>query len=620
MFGSTGRLLTVDLSSGRTETLDLDQDDLRKYVGGSALGAKLFWDAGGASVEALSPRSPLFILTGPLTGTTFPGSSRFIICGRSPLTGIWGESASGGAFGAELKKAGYDGLRIVGRAPRPMYLLIEDDRAALREAQDLWGLDTYATVDALLARHGTKPAVRVLAIGPAGENLVKFAAVANDKAHYFGRTGLGAVLGSKNLKALAVKGSHRPALADGAAYKKVFQETMAAIKESMITASFRELGTASAMDLGMFTGDVPIKNWALGLDYDLGEALGGPSLQEKLVIDRKACFACPLGCKPVVESRRPGYELPPGPGPEYETNAAFGTMILNSDLFAVAKINDSCNRLGLDTITCGSTIAYVMEAVERGLLTRADLGGLELTWGNVAAVLEMINLIAGRQGFGDRAAEGSAALARSLGPEAAEFLVTIKGLELPMHDPRAFHGQGLAYMMSNRGACHLQHSDQAAEQGMVSWPELGLKDDYPAHTSDGKAELVLISENIGQMANAVCVCHFVHWAMGNLNLLNAFNAVTGYGFSLDELLRTGGRAWTFKRALNNFMGVTGADDRLPPRILTPLAEGGTDGTVPDEALLKSEYYALRGLDGRGLPRPERLEALGLDFLARQLYQ
>lgn len=618
MSGSFNKLLEIDLSAGTTRVRDIDPTDSRAFVGGSALAARLFLETPGPRVEPLSPDSPLFIMTGPLVGTTFPGTSRFVLCARSPLTGIWGESSSGGAFGAEFKKTGVDGALIIGRADQPSYVLIENSKVSVVDADHLWGRDTYDTVDALRKKHSGGRGVKVLAIGPAGENLVKFASVINDKAHHFGRTGMGAVMGSKNLKAIVVRGTGKPRIADEQTYRTVRKAAVTTVKESLLCQSSQEVGTAAAMDVGMLLGDVPIKNWSVGSADDMCEALGGPALAENLVTKRKACFACPIGCKPVVEVSDTKYEVPEGPGPEYETCAAFGTMIMNDNLSAVAKANDICNRLGLDTITCGATIAFIMEASERGLFSKDDLDGIDMSWGNVDGAIEMISRIAARDGFGDRAAEGSRALAQSLGEQAEEFLVEIKGLELPLHDPRAFHGIGLAYMNSNRGACHLQHSDLPVEQGAVSWPELGLEEEYDPQESEGKAEMVHITENLGQMGNAVCMCHFVHWAMGNQHMLDGFNAVTGYGFNMEQFLEVGQRSWVLKRALNNIMGVTAADDRLPKRVCIPLDDGGASDSVPDEALMKEQYYAVRGLDDKGYPTPELLKSLGLEFVESKL--
>jgi aldehyde:ferredoxin oxidoreductase len=347
--------------------------------------------------------------------------------------------------------------------------------------------------------------------------------------------------------------------------------------------------------------------------------LGGPALVEKMLTKRVFCYACPIGCKPVVKVDTPEYKVIEGPGPEYETCGTFGTMLMNDNLFAVAHVNELCNRLGLDTISCGSTIAFVMEAYEKGLLSRDVLDGLDLTWGNMKAVAELVKKIAHRDGFGNRAAEGSRAMAQNIGEAAKEFAITVKGLELPMHDPRAFHGLGLAYMNSNRGACHLQHTVQPVEQGMVAWETVGFEEDYPATESQGKAKMVAIAENLGQMVSAACVCQFVCWAMGPEHLLSGFNAVTGFEFDMNNFQEVGRRAWVLKRTLNNLMGVTDMDDKLPKRVLTALTEGMAEGSAPDEALMKKEYYKIRGLNAKGFPTPELLDSLNLEFVKEKLY-
>ena len=614
MSGNYCKLLKIDLGAGTIETIDLEEAMMRTHVGGSSLAARLFFEADGYQYQPLAAESPLYIITGPMVGTNFPGTSRFVLCARSPLTGIWGESASGGFWGAELKKAGFDGISIEGKVAVPSYIMIDDSNVSVMDAGELWGLDTYQTVGALKDKYKGQRSVRVLAIGPAGENLVKYAAVCNDKAHYCGRTGMGAVMGSKNLKAIVVRGNGKVPVAELEMYQEARKTALANIKESMIAASMHDLGTAAAMDMGMMTGDVPIKNWSLGEDYEMAAALGGPAIHETILEGRVACYTCPIGCKPVVAVDHPEYAIAKGPGPEYETCATFGTMIMNDDLNAVAYANELCNRLGLDTITCGATLAFMMDCYANGLLSLQDLDGVDMAWGNVDAAIKTVQKIAYREGFGDRAAEGSQALAASIGKDAEKYAVTVKGLELPMHDPRGFHGQGLAYMNSNRGACHLQHAVQAVEQGMVAWPEVGLEEDYAATESAGKAKMVCISENIGQMANAACICQFVHWAMGLDEFLDGFNAVTGYGFDMEELIAAGQRAWVLKRALNNIMGVTAADDRLPLKVLTPTAEGSAAGSVPDEDLMRKEYYEIRGLDEKGFPTSGLLQELGLTFL------
>jgi len=299
MSGVHNRILQIDLTSGRQDVIRIENDDWLNYVGGSALAARLFADTKGPVSDPLSPLNPLLVMTGPMVGTDFPGSSRFVMCARSPLTGIWGESTSGGAFGAQLKRAGFDGIVLTGKCDRPSYLTVESGRAELADADDIWGLDTYDTIDTLRQRHEDNKRARVLAIGPAGERMVRFAAVSNDKAHYLGRTGMGAVMGSKNLKAIVAKGSERPPVADEKAYQGARKRALAVIRESMICSSFHDLGTAAAMDMGMLTGNVPIKNWSLGEAYEMAAAIGGPALHDTILKGRAACYACPIGCKPV---------------------------------------------------------------------------------------------------------------------------------------------------------------------------------------------------------------------------------------------------------------------------------------------------------------------------------
>ncbi len=618
MSGVFNKFVEINLHSGENHEFFVNPEYLKDFIGGSSLAARLFFDMASPDLDPLSSDNPLFVMSGPMVGTSFPGSSRFVMCAKSPQTGIWGEASSGGSFGAELKKAGLDGMVFTGKAGSPVYILIEDDEIKIIEADDLWGKDTFETIDVLKEKHEGDRKVRILSIGPAGENLVKYAAVCNDKAHYLGRVGMGAVMGSKNIKAIVVRGTGKVPISDENAYKTARKNTLNTAKESMITMSFNQVGTAAAMEMGMMTGDVPIKNWSVGMNDEMSEKIGGGAIAEKILTKRKACGSCPIACKPEVEVTEPPYQVSKGPGPEYETCGSFGSMQENLNLNGVAKANDLCNRLGLDTISCGATIAFIMEAYEKDLLNSTDLDGMEFNWGNIDSAIQLIKKIAYREGFGDRAAEGSFSLAQSLPEEAMDFMVAIKGLELPMHDPRGFHGMGLAYMMSTRGACHLQHSCQAVEQGMVAWVETGLKEDYTGPNSEGKAEMVYITENIGQMANNICVCHFVHWAIGMQNLLDGFNTITGYNLPLEDFMEIGKRSWMLKRVLGNMMGATSKDDKLPARILMPLAEGGSDGTVPDEELMKSEYYGIRGLDANGYPLPEALDSLNLGFLKEKI--
>ena len=615
--GYAGRYLHVDLTSGRCRNFSIDERLLRKFIGGSALGAKLFLDGYSLSADALAPESPLMVMTGPMVASGFPGTSRFAVCAKSPLTGIWGESACGGTFGPELKKAGYDGIVITGQSAAPVLLSIVQGKALLVDAAGLWGRDVYESTD--LIKKGD-PGLKVLAIGPAGENLVKFAAIGNDKGHFVGRTGLGAVMGAKRLKAISVRGSGKLEKADEARYRELHKEALREIKESALAGSLRAMGSDANMDIGMINGDVPVKNWSVGEDFELSAALSGPTLSETYLTRAHACTNCTVACKRIVKVPNGPFRTEEGPGPEYETCGTFGTMIMNRELAGVIKANELCNRYGMDTISCGSAIAWAMELFEKGTLTTKDTDGLDMTWGNIDAVLQLLPRIARREGFGNLLAEGSLHAARTLGGSAEEAVVHVKGLDLPMHDPRGFHGMGLAYMMSNRGACHLQHAVLAAEQGMASWPQLfPMKDDYQGTTSEGKAELVFHAENYGILGNSLSICHYLTDCLKPETIRDAFNAITGFDYSFGDLMACGARDWMQKRGINNLLGVRAKDDVLPKRIMTPLKEGAGAGSVPDVEKMKSEYYALRGLDERGIPREEILRELGLDDLRERLY-
>lgn len=616
--GYAGKFLLVDLSAGSWSDFTVDEEILRDFLGGSSLAAKLFFDRYPLDADPLSGQNPLMIMTGPMVGSGFPGTSRFSICAKAPQTGIWGESACGGTFGPELKRAGYDGLVVEGISSAPVTLCIVDGKVELQDASSLWGKDVYETTDALKEKDAR---FKVLTIGAAGENLVKIASIGNDKGHFSGRTGLGAVMGSKKLKAIVVRGSAKPLKADEERYKTAFKSAITEVKESALADGLHLMGSDANMDLGMVSGDVPIKNWTVGEAFDLSSNLSGPTMREKYLTKEHACANCPVACKRVVKVDDGPYMTEEGPGPEYETCGTFGTMMMNPDLAAVIKANELCNRYGLDTISCGSTIALAMELYEKGILSKGDLDGIDLTWGNMEAVMPLIRKIAYREGIGDILAEGSLRAARRIGKGAEEYVVHVKGLEAPMHDPRGFHGMGLAYMMSNRGACHLQHAVLATEQGMASWPELfDMKDDYVGTTSEGKAMLVYNSENYGILGNSLSICHYLVDILKPETILEAFNAITGFGLDKESLLKTGMRDWTLKRGINNLLGITKKDDALPKKLLTALEEGGAAGSVPDVELLLSEYYAVRGLDDRGYPLPEKLTELGLEDLKRRLYQ
>jgi aldehyde:ferredoxin oxidoreductase len=615
----SGKLLEVDLSSGNISTRTVDEKVLREYVGGSGLAAKLFLDDGvPVDCDPLGPDNNLYILTGPLSGSGLPATPRFTVAAKSPQTGIWGEANSGGNFGPALKFAGWDGIVVKGQSDKPVLLNIEDDKAELQDASDLWGKDTYETSDAIAAKFEGKPRVRAIAIGPAGENLVKFAAVADAKHDYAGRTGLGAVMGSKKLKAIAVRGSTKLSPADSDAFSEVKKTVSEKVNAGMFTMALKAMGTNVGMVGGTAAGDVPTQNWSHGGDENLANELSSAMMNEKYLTKGSACYGCPIGCKRNVKVDEGPYKMEAGAGPEYETMGAFGTMCMISNQAAVNKANELCNRAGLDTISCGCTIAFAIDCYEAGILTDADTDGLKLNWGAADAVIELIGKITNRDGFGDILAEGSRAAAKKIGKGAADLTAEVKGLEAPMHDPRAFHGLGLAYAMSIRGACHLSHADLFAEQGGVTMPEIGIEGPYQGQSSDGKANLVFVTENLGALIQSMGMCIFGVASVDLADFTGMLNATTGHNYSDQELLKIGERLWLLKRSLNNMMGVTVDDDKLPKKILTATKEGGQAGSVPDIEAMMKEYYDLRGLDMNGIPKKDRLVDVGLADVAEKL--
>ncbi|PKN53139.1 MAG: aldehyde ferredoxin oxidoreductase [Deltaproteobacteria bacterium HGW-Deltaproteobacteria-13] len=586
--GYAKRMLEVNLSEGKIQKIPLDDALLKNYLGGGGLAAYLFLNRFSPESDALSAENPLIIMTGPLD------------------------------FGPELKFAGYDGIFIEGKSDKPVYLLINDDSVELLDASDLWGKPVYEVTDILKERHGDKRKPKVLVIGPAGENLVRFAAIANDKAHYIGRTGMGAVMGSKMLKAVVVTGTGKvlPALPEE--YKALRASLLEKIKDNQFAQVMKSMGTASSMDPGMMTGDVPIRNWTRG-EFDGYTKIGGPAMTEQYLTKVHACYACPIACKRVVKVDDGPYKTDEGPGPEYETCCTFGTFMENDNFEGIIKANEICNQYGVDTISCGSTIAFAMQCFDQGILTTADTDGIELTWGNIEAALKMVEKIAKREGIGNVLAEGSAKAAQKIGKGAEEYVVAVKGLELPAHDPRGFHGMGLEYAVGYRGACHLQHMSHMIEQGLTDHEDAGFKADYEGPSSDGKAEMAVLSQNIGAPCTSACLCVFVYDCISVKEFAEMIHVVTGWDFTQDDLIKMGAKIWLLMRGITNLLGSRAADDRLPPNVMKPLEEGGAVGSVPEIDRMLKEYYEIRGIDSNGWPRKDVLEGAGLNELAQKLH-
>lgn len=619
MYGYSGKILEVNLSTRDVDTLEIEEEDCRRYLGGSGLAAKMYLDRFPGDIDPLSPENHLIMMTGPLTATRVPGGNRFAACARSPLTGHWGEASCGGYFGVELKGAGYDGIIFTGASEKPVYLWINGEEVELRDAEDLWGKDTYEVADILWQRskEETGKKARVIAIGQAGERGVRFASIVHDKAHVAGRTGMGAVMGSKNLKALSVVGAGKKVdIADPEELKAWREQVMEIYADSIVVESLRAFGTNANLEVGSMLGDVPFKNWQLG-EWDEGIAmLNGPNYSDTILVKGHACWACPIGCKRIIEVDEPPYQVPRGAGPEYETVCMLGTNLMNESLPSVAKGNEICNRCGMDTITMGATIALVIEAQEKGLLSEEDCDGVSVSWGDPDGMLRLIDMTCSNEGFGARLAQGSRVLAQSIGDEAREMAVEMRGLELPAHDPRGFHGFALAYATSVRGACHCASMNLYLEQGSnVPLPKLDLEGPFEEQSSEYKAYLTARAQELAQIFNSAVVCHFtaVSWDEGIM--LRAVNAVTGFGYDLDGLMQVGERIWFLKRGLQMLFGSGSEEDKMHPRLRKPVEEGIHAGSVPDFDLMKKEYYEYRKLDDDGNMSRDKLEELGLSVLA-----
>ncbi len=613
-----GKILEVNLNSGMVTSSTVDKETLRKFIGGSGLAAKLFFDRDLVNVDPLSDKNVLFLMAGPLSGTKFPTSSRLVAAFKSPQTGIWGQASAGGNFAAEIRKAGYCGIAISGASSKPVYLVIEDKKAEIKDAADLWGKDCYETTDILKGRHGAK--VDMLEIGPAGENLVKFACILNGKWGFIGRCGGGAVMGSKKLKAVVVHGTGEVEAASPEEFDKIRKTLVKKAKDNIISQSLKSAGTGLGLDVNAMTGVLPVKNFTVGDGSAFGPRIGGSALTEKYLTKPHACLTCPIACKRTVRVADGPYKGEEGPGPQYETLSALGNLLMIDDLAAVIKMGETANRYGVDTISCGGTIAFAMECFEKGLITSKDLDGGQLRWGSTDDVMAIMGKIAKRQGFGDVLAEGSRSAAKKIGRNAEDYTVEIKGLEMPQYDARGAHGHGLSFMTSNRGACHVASSIGPIENGWTTWPEVGITGGYDAKADEGKGELNVTCENIAMLSNSATMCYFALMSLSITDITEALKTVTGFDYDLDEIMGCGERIWMLQRGLNNLMGVTAADDRMPKRILTPHTDGGAAGSVPNVELMLKDYYKARGLDANSRPLKEKLDKLGLSDLAAKLYK
>ena len=611
MNGYMGKLLYVDLSQGRLWDEPVKEADAHQFVGGSGLAARIIFDMVSADTDPLAPQNPLVFMTGPFVGTAVPSSGRYSVCALSPLTRIWGEGNSGGFFGPELRFAGYDGVVITGCSDKPVWLSIIEGKPLLHDASSIWGSDSYRTQELVQQALGDQK-VRVACIGVGGENRVKMAAVMNDHGRTAGRTGMGAVMGSKRLKAIGVRGQAKIPLADSERLKTLARDIITDMHDSVLPQALRLAGTAGTSDALMMYGDMPNRYFQQG-SWDNASNLSGLVMCEQYQNRTYACYRCPIGCG--RETRAPKYGVERVDGPEYETLAAFGSLMMVDDLQAVIYAGHLCNVHGVDTISTGGTIALACEMFERGILSQADTGGLEIRYGDIALAHRLIEMIARREGFGDVLAEGSAALAERFG--VPELAVTVKRLDVAMHDPRAFAGMAITYALSPCGASHMQGDMYGVDMGQCQVPEIGIMAGERFDSSEEKGRIAARQQAWRNLYNALTMCQFQD--IGVERMLAALKCITGWDLKAEDLSNMGKRILTLKRLLNMRRGVTKADDTLPSLLLKPLKEGGTEGNVPNmEVLLKGAYAELGWDPGTGRPTSETIAKLGLDSVAKSL--
>ncbi len=611
MNGYMGKVLHVDLSSGRLWDEPLKEEITRIFVGGSGLAARIIYDMVDRNTDPLGPQNPLVFMTGPLVGTAMPSAGRYSVCALSPLTRIWGEANSGGFFGPELRFAGYDGIVITGCSSRPVWLSIVEGKPQLHDASSLWASDSYATQQMVRQTLGDDK-VRVACIGVAGENKVKMAAVMNDHGRAAGRTGMGAVMGSKKLKAIGVRGSAKVPLADAERFRTLVRDIIANLDDAILPRALRLAGTAGTLDSLLMYGDIPIRYYQQG-DWDKASNLSGIVMAEQYQNRIYACYRCPIGCG--RETRAPRYGLDRADGPEYETISAFGSLMMVDDLQAVIYAGHLCNLYGMDTISTGCTIVLACEMFQRGIISPEDTGGLDIRYGDIKIIHRLIEMIGRREGFGDVLAEGSAALAERFG--VPELAVTVKRLEVPMHDARAFAGMAVTYALSPCGASHMQGDMYGVDMGQCEAPEIGIEAGDRFESTEEKGRIAARQQAWRNLYNSLTLCQFQD--IGIERMRTALKCITGWDLTAGDLLNLGKRIVTLKRLLNIRRGITRADDTLPPSLLKPFKDGGTEGNIPNmEVLLKGAYTEYGWDPGTGKPTQETITKLGLDFISRSV--
>jgi aldehyde:ferredoxin oxidoreductase len=605
--GYANKILRVNLSDSTYEIESLDEDVIKRYIGGSGLGAKILYEETNETMNPLSPESLLIFMTGPLTGSGVPGSGRHEVIFKSPLTNLFARSGVGGSWGVALKRSGFDGIVVTGKSDKPIYLWIHDGIVEFCDATHLWGQDTYESSKILKEETNDKATAAV--IGPAGEQIIKISCIVHDGNHarVAARCGGGAVMGSKNLKAIVVYGTQSITIDQPDKLKSYIKEALPHIKE--VTKGMNEFGTAGGIMNYEKLGNFPHKNWTLS-DWEEGaQKITGQEMAKTILVGKYACSHCPVACGRTVKIQEGPFSPVDGGGPEYETLGALGGNCLVDNLEAIAKANELCNRYGLDTMSTGAVIGFAMEAYEKGLINEKDTGGIELKWGDSTALLGIIKKISKREDIGKLLGEGVKEAALGVGKNSVEFAVQSKGLSPSYHDPRCFFSQALNYATCNRGPCHNGSQSHSCEMKGTQ-PDIGINEPQDRHQVEGKAEFTIKLQNLMCLFDAIVLCKFMHvsGAIKVRPMLNFFNYVTGFDFSIEDFMKVGERIFNLQRLYNTRCGISRKDDTLHPRFLTLKRERDK---LPPIGELLSNYYEIRGWSEEGLPIDEKLEELNI---------
>jgi aldehyde:ferredoxin oxidoreductase len=599
-----GTLLRVNLTNSSIQVEELSGTLTNQFLGGRGLASKILYDEVDAQVDPLSPENKIIFMTGPLTGTGVIGGASYVVVTKSPLSGSIACSTAEGYFGPELKCAGFDGIVIEGQAIEPVYLSIEDDQVELLSASHLWGKSTRRTEEIIRTEKENlwiAKETSVASIGPAGEQLAKIASIINDRHRVAARAGVGAVMGSKNLKAIAVRGTQPVMVADGALFVDVVARAWEKFKSTpVIPQTLNNIGTPFLVDVINKSGVLPVRNFQTGIMQDV-EKISGEYMAETILKANKGCFACPIACVQMTEVEDPALQGE-GEGPEYRTIALIGAACGIGDIAAVAKISYLCDEMGIDTLSFGSAVACAMELTEKKIISKKQTG-MTLTFGNAEAVIELIEHVANREGFGDLLAEGGYHLAAHYGHP--EFFIGVKKQGSPAFDPRGIQGLGLEYATSNSGVSH-------ALGYLVTHKILGIRGEIDPLTTEGKAPLVKQFQDGSAVFDSAGLCRLLLLGVWIDDIIPLLETVTGKSYSEEHLLSLGERIWNLERLFNIEAGFSGTDDTLPRRMLEePMPEGPAQGQVCKLHEMLPEYYTIRGWSDQGVPTEEKRASLGL---------